>query len=330
MHNFESMAELPRQDPEAEVEVDVTHSNVNYKDAMIVLGRKGVVKGWPIIPGIDFAGAVRSSRSSLFQPGDAVVLTGNKAGQFIDGGYAERAACQAGWLVPLPTPLDSLAAMTIGTAGVTAMMCVAQLESAGGLTPGAGRVLVTGASGGLGQVAVAILSTKGYEVVASTGRAEAQGPALRALGASEVIGRLPFLAKPLQAQQWAGVVDSVGGETLAAALASTAYNGAVASTGVAGGGELKTTVYPFILRGIRLLGVDSTLPWNVDGYPAQRERWEAYRSERLSLWAQLAHLLSPATIVQLRTDVIPLEKVVQTSHSLLAGKIAGRVVVVPR
>lgn len=330
MHNFESMAELPRQDPEAEVVVDVTHSDLNYKDAMIVLGRKGVVKGWPIVPGIDFAGAVRSSRSPLFQRGDPVVLTGNKAGQFIDGGYAERAACQAGWLVPIPAPLDALAAMTIGTAGVTAMMCVAHLESAGGLTPGAGRVLVTGASGGLGQVAVAILAAKGYDVVASTGRDEAEGPALRALGASEVVGRLPAPSKPLQTQLWAGVVDSVGGETLAAALASTAYNGAVASTGVAGGGELKTTVYPFILRGIRLLGIDSTLPWNVDGYPAQRERWEAYRLERLALWAQLAHLLSPATIARLRTDVIPLEEVVRTSHDILAGKVAGRVVVVPQ
>jgi acrylyl-CoA reductase (NADPH) len=191
------MAELPRQDPEAEVVVDVSHSDLNYKDAMIVLGRKGVVKGWPIVPGIDFAGTVRSSRSPLFQPGDSVALTGNKAGQFIDGGYAERAACQAGWLAPIPYPLNALSAMTIGTAGVTAMMCVSHLESAGGLTPNAGRVLVTGASGGLGQVAVAILAAKGYDVVTSTGRAEAEGPALRALGLARSL-----VAYPRQASRY--------------------------------------------------------------------------------------------------------------------------------
>jgi len=219
--------------------------------------------------------------------------------------------------------------MTVGTAGITAMMCVAHLESAGGLTPAKGKVLVTGASGGLGQVAVAILAAKGYEVVASTGRAEVEGAALRALGASDVIGRLPRATKPLQAQLWAGVVDSVGGETLATALTHTAYNGAVASTGVAGGGELSTTVYPFILRGVRLLGVDSTLPWNLEGYPQQPHMWEAYRAERLDLWAQVARLLSPATIVRLRTGIVPLEQVVQSAQDMLAGKVAGRLVVTP-
>mmetsp|Transcript_30048 Transcript_30048/g.82087 ORF Transcript_30048/g.82087 Transcript_30048/m.82087 type:complete len:372 (-) Transcript_30048:216-1331(-) len=329
IHTFGSLTELPRQDPEADVEVEISHSDLNYKDAMIVLGRKGVVKGWPIVPGIDFAGTVRSSSSSLFQGGDQVVLTGNKAGQFFDGGYSQRAACQAGWLVPIPKPFSALDTMTLGTAGITAMMCVSHLEAAGGVRPSKGKVLVTGAAGGLGQVAIAILAAKGYEVVASTGRANVEGSRLRALGASEVIGRLPPSNKPLQSQQWIGVVDSVGGDTLASALASTAYNGAVASTGVAGGGELKTTVYPFILRGIRLLGVDSTLPWNIEGYPAERKRWEEYRAERQALWADLAQLISLSTLKQLRTDAIPLEQVVGMSREILAGRVAGRVVVIP-
>lgn len=329
IHSFGSLGDLPQQDPEATVEVDVSHSDLNYKDAMIVLGHKGVVKSWPIVPGIDFAGIVRASRSPLFRPGDAVLLTGNKVGQHFDGGYAERAACQAEWLVPIPAPFDALDAMTVGTAGITAMMCVAHLEAAGGLLPSSGKVLVTGAAGGLGQMAIAILAAKGYEVTASTGRAEAEGPKLRALGASEVIGRLPKVQKPLQSQLWAGAIDSVGGETLAAVLAGMRYRGAVASTGVAGGGDLQTTVYPFILRGVRLLGVDSTLPWNVPGYPLERERWEAYRCERLALWEQLAQLLPSDLLARLRTRTITLEEVLPTSREVLEGRVAGRVVVVP-
>jgi len=258
----------------------VTHSTLNYKDGLIVLGKPGVVRNFPIVAGIDYAGVVRASRSAALREGDAVVLTGNKAGQYFDGGYAQRAACQAEWLVRLPAAFDAADAMTIGTAGVTAMMCVRQLERVGGLKADYGPVLVTGAAGGLGQLAVAILAKRGYHVIASTGRVAEQQSLLQSLGATEVIGRLEAVDKPLGPQRWVGVVDSVGGATLAAAAAQTMYGGAIASTGVAGGGQLETTVYPFILRGVRLLGVDSTLPWRLDGYPQDEERWLEWRKVR--------------------------------------------------
>jgi acrylyl-CoA reductase (NADPH) len=235
LREFESVSELPQQDPDATVEVEVAYSDLNYKDGLIVLGRSGVVKSFPIVPGIDFAGTVVRSRSPHFQEGDAVALTGNKAGQYFDGGYAQRAACQAEHLVKLPPGLSTLQAMVLGTAGMTATMCVRHLETAGEVTPRLGPVLVTGASGGLGQIAVALLAARGFEVVASTGRAEEHGAGLRALGASEVVGRLEASEKALQSQRWAGVVDTVGGTTLAAAITQTAYRGAVASTGNAGG-----------------------------------------------------------------------------------------------
>jgi len=293
---------------------------------MILRGQRGVVRNWPIVPGIDFAGVVRHSHSKLFSEGDAVVLTGNKAGQHFDGGFSERATCQAEWLVPIPPTFDTVDAMTIGSAGFTAMQCISNLEVAGGIRPGDGRILVTGAAGGLGQMAITLLAAKGYEVVASTGRIEL-GAHLTRLGASEVIGRLPAADKPLAAQLWSGVIDSVGGSTLAAALASTSYRGAIASAGVAGGGILESTVYPFILRGVRLLGVDATLPWNVQGFPADPALWRKWRKERLELWAELAALLTTERLALMRSRCIGLDELRRVADAIVVGKVAGRVVV---
>ena len=327
MLHFPGASALPRQDPAAEVEVAVSHSTLNYKDAMIVRGRKGVVRGYPIVGGIDYAGVVARSSSPLWKEGDAVVLTGNKAGQFYDGGYAERATCKAEWLVARPPEFSAAQSMTIGTAGVTAAMCLHYLEEYGQVRPSHGPVLVTGAGGGLGQLAVALLARRGFEVVASTGRRETLGEHLTALGASSVIDRLALDSRPLGEQKWAGVVDSVGGETLAAALSQTKYRGAVACPGVAGGGELHTTVYPLILRGVRLLGVDQTLPHDVDGYPADPERWKSWREERLLMWSLLGSLLSPEIVESVRAATIGLDDVEEHAERVLNGEVAGRLLV---
>jgi len=327
IRDFTSVDQLPRQDPHSTVDVAVSHSTLNYKDGLIVLGKPGVVKEFPIVPGIDFAGTVRSSRAEGLREGDAVVLTGNKSGQYFDGGYSQRVACQAEWLVPVPAPFSAADAMTIGTAGVTAMMCIQHLEGAGELRPAHGPVLVTGAAGGLGQIAISILAKRGYEVIASSGRADEQRAALTALGATEVIGRLEAQEKPLGPQRWAGVVDSVGGTTLAAAAAQTMYRGAIASAGVAGGGGFESSVYPFILRGVRLLGVDSTMPWNLDGYPDEPERWRAWRKERLGLWEDLADSITPHALAAVSSGSIGLPQVPEYAQRILDGKVAGRLVI---
>ena len=321
---FGTVSELPRQDPAADVEVAVTHTTLNYKDAMIINGQKGVVKKFPIVGGIDYAGVISKSSSPLWREGDAVVLTGNKAGQYFDGGYAERATCRAEWLVAPPPELSLAQSMTIGTAGVTAAMCVHYLERYGEVRPSHGPVLVTGAAGGLGQIAIALLAARGFEVVASTGRAAALGDQLRALGASQVIDRLTPEPKPLGEQRWAGVVDSVGGSTLAAALAQTRYRGAIASPGVAGGGGLETTVYPLILRGVRLLGVDQTMPWDLEGYPDEPERWAEWRAERQQMWRLLAEFLDPEKLESIRADTIGLEDLVDYAPKIINGQVAGR------
>ena len=327
LREFERVSELPQQDPDATVEVEVAYSDLNYKDGLIVLGRSGVVKSFPIVPGIDFAGTVVRSHSPHFREGDAVALTGNKAGQYFDGGYAQRAACQAEHLVKLPPGLSTLQAMALGTAGMTATMCVRHLETAGEVAPRLGPVLVTGASGGLGQIAVALLAARGFEVVTSTGRAQEHAEGLRALGAAQVVGRLEASAKPLQSQRWAGVVDTVGGSTLASAISQTAYRGAVASTGNAGGPEFSSTVFPFILRGVRLLGVDSTLPWNLAGYPKDEARWRGWQRERHELWQTMADCLTPEVIAAVHTDTIGLREVARHAERILKGEVAGRVVV---
>jgi len=325
---FASVSELPRQDPSADVEVAITHSTLNYKDAMIVLGQKGVVRKYPIVGGIDYAGTVAKSSSPLWKEGDAVVLTGNKAGQYFDGGYSERATCRAEWLVAPPPAFSLAQSMTIGTAGVTAAMCVHYLEKFGEVRPSHGPILVTGAAGGLGQIAISLLSARGFEVVASTGRREALGDHLRALGASEVIDRLEPEPKPLGEQKYAGVVDSVGGSTLSAALAQTRYRGAIASPGVAGGGQLETSVYPFILRGVRLLGVDQTMPFDLDGYPKDPDRWAEWRVERQHMWRLLAEGLAPEALERVSAGPpIGLAEVVDYSPKIVKGEVAGRLLV---
>lgn len=325
--NFASVTDLPRQDPAADVEVEITHTTLNYKDAMIVNGQKGVVRKYPIVGGIDYAGIVAKSTSSLWREGDAVVLTGNKAGQFFDGGYSERATCRAEWLVAPPSEFNLAQSMTIGTAGVTAAMCVHYLETVGAVRASHGPILVTGAAGGLGQIAIALLAARGFEVVASTGRREALGERLRALGASDVIDRLEPEPKPLGEQKWAGVVDSVGGGTLAAALAQTRYRGAVASPGVAGGGQLETSVYPFILRGVRLLGVDQTMPWDLEGYPSEPDRWAEWRRERQQMWQLLGESLAPEKLESVRAETIGLADVVTYAPKVIGGEVAGRLLV---
>lgn len=326
---FSHVADLPREDPKATVTVRVHFSDLNYKDAMIMQGRHGVCKGFPIVPGIDLAGTVDHSDSSMWKPGDEVVLTGNKIGQHFDGGYAGRCRTRAEWLVHRPPSYSVEDCMVIGTAGFTAMQMVMHLEEFGGLRVDGGPVLVTGAGGGVGSAAITILARLGHRVVASTSRGGQLGDYLRSLGAAEVIGRLEGDGRrqPLQAQRWAHVVDTVGGATLSTALAQTKFEGSVAAVGVAGGGELDTTVYPFVLRGVRLLGVDSTLPWDVEGYDADPATWQRHRRERLAIWSRLERDLPPEALRLMHSGTVPLADVPEHAERLLAGEVRGRLVI---
>lgn len=326
IRKFSDVSELPRQDPQASVTVRVHYSDLNYKDAMIIQGKHGVCKGFPIVPGIDCSGVVEQSDSPMWQAGDEVVLTGNKIGQHFDGGWAQRCRVKPEWLVPKPKSFSLEECMIIGTAGFTAMMMVVHLERFGSMTLRSGPVLVTGAGGGVGSAAIALLAKLGHHVVASTGRVEELGAYLRSLGAAEVIGRLEGdpRKQPLQAQRWGHVVDTVGGSTLALALAQTKVGGSLAAVGVAAGGELDSTVYPFVLRGVRLLGVDSTLPWNVEGYSQDPEDWELQRQERLSLWSRLESDMPVDALHRMHSVTIPLEEVPAWADRLLAGAVQGR------
>jgi acrylyl-CoA reductase (NADPH) len=243
--------------PAGEVTVHVDFSTLNYKDALAITGKSPVVRTWPMVPGIDFAGTVQASSDARYRAGDRVVLNGWGVGETRWGGLAQCARAPADYLVPLPEGLSTMQAMAIGTAGYTAMLAVQALERAG-VSPGAGEVLVTGANGGVGGFAIALLAGRGYRVVASTGRME-EGARLRGLGAAEVIDRatLNQKGKPLQKERWAGVIDSVGGQTLANACAATRYAGVVAACGLAESMEFPVTVAPFILRGVTLAGIDS-------------------------------------------------------------------------
>lgn len=297
--------------PEGDTLVRVSHSSLNYKDGLAVAGRPGVLKGYPMTPGIDLAGEVLSCEGGAYAPGDAVVLTGWGVGERSDGGYAELARVRAGWLVPLPAGTDAAWAMAVGTAGFTAMLAVMGLEDHG-VTPAGGEVLVTGAAGGVGSAAVALLAAAGFTVVASTGRPQEEAY-LRDLGAARLIGRdeLPGLTRPLEREQWAGVVDTVGGDTLRGALASTRAHGTVAACGLAGGSALGGTVFPFILRGVTLAGIDSvTCP-----VPRRRAAWE-----------RLARDLPPGRIAAL-TQTRPLSDVPALAAQILAGQVRGRTVI---
>ena len=297
--------------PPGDVTVRIAYSTVNYKDGLAITGKSPVVRKFPLHAGIDFAGTVQASDDPRYKPGDAVVLNGWGVGESHSGGLAQMARVKADWLVPLPPGLTTRQAMATGTAGYTAMLCVLALERHG-LAPGSGDILVTGANGGVGSVAIALLSRLGYRVVASTGRPQ-EGDFLKGLGAADVIHRdeLSAPGKPLAKERWIGVVDSVGSHTLANACAAMRYGGAVAACGLAQGMDFPGSVAPFILRGITLYGIDSVMA----PYPA-----------RHAAWARLAQDLDLAKLASI-TQEIPLAQAVQAGSDILAGRIRGRLVV---
>ena len=298
--------------PAGDVTVDVEHSTLNYKDGLILTGQGRLVRTYPHVPGIDFAGRVATSDNPDWRPGDRVVLTGWRVGETHWGGFSGRARVKGDWLVRLPDGMTTKRAMAIGTAGFTAMLAVMALEERG-VAPGGGEVLVTGAAGGVGSVAIAILAQLGHKVTASTGRVETHDYLAR-LGAGTVIDRATIAApsgKPLDSERWAGAIDSVGGATLAAILPALKYRGAVAACGLAGGVKLETTVIPFLLRGVSLLGIDSVM------CPV---------AQRRQAWARLARDL-PAD--KLDSMIVParLADLPRLAPEILAGKVRGRVVV---
>jgi acrylyl-CoA reductase (NADPH) len=298
--------------PAGDVLVEVAYPSLNYKDGLALTGQGRIVRSYPMVPGIDFSGTVVESASPAYQPGDRVILTGWGVGERHWGGFAGMARVQADWLVKLPTGLDLRGAMAFGTAGFTAMLCVLALEDAG-IAPGDREIVVTGAAGGVGSVAVALLARAGHNVTASTGRAE-EHDYLTALGARQIIDRSTLATpsnRPLESERWAGGIDTVGGDTLASVLKAVAYGGAVASCGLAGGSNLNTTVLPFILRGVRLLGVDSVI---------------CPRPRREAAWARLARDF-PAELLDRVTRTVPLAELPTLAGEILAGKVRGRIVV---
>jgi acrylyl-CoA reductase (NADPH) len=296
---------------EGDVTVRVEWSTVNYKDGLALTGKAPVVRRWPMIPGIDFAGTVENSSHKEFKPGDAVVLNGFGVGETHLGGYAEVARVKGEWLVPLPKGISAKEAMEIGTAGYTAMLAVMALERHG-ITPDRGPVVVTGAAGGVGSVAIALLAKQGFHVIAATGRAQ-ESDYLKSLGAAEIIDRaeLSGPAKPLGKERWVAGVDSAGSHTLANLLSMTKYGGAVAACGLAQGLDLPGSVAPFILRGVSLLGIDSV-------YCPQALRREA--------WKRLASDLDRNKLSEIATEM-PLAKVTEAGPEILAGKVRGRILV---
>ncbi|MBT5494463.1 MAG: oxidoreductase [Alphaproteobacteria bacterium] len=298
--------------PEGDVLVRVEYSDVNYKDGMVVNGIGGLVRNYPHVPGIDFAGVVEESSHSRYSAGDKVVLTGWRVGEVHWGGYAQKARVNGDWLVPLPEGLSTKQAMAVGTAGLTSMLCVMALEDHG-LTPSDGPVLVTGAAGGVGSVAVSILARLGYEVGASTGR-EAQHEYLKSLGATTLVARSDLSEpnkRPLESETWAGAIDTVGSTTLARVLAQVKYGGSVAACGLAGGPKLEVTVLPFLLRGVNLLGIDSVMQ------PFEN---------RVRVWDRIASDL-PHEKLEKMTEVIGLSGVAEAASSILSGQVRGRLVV---
>lgn len=298
--------------PAGEVLVAVEHSSLNYKDGMVLKGLGRLVRTYPHVPGIDFAGTVERSEAPGLKPGDKVVLTGWRVGETRWGGYAQKARIDAAQLVKLPDGLTTKRAMAIGTAGFTAMLAVRALEQHG-LTPAHGEVLVTGAAGGVGSVAIAILAKLGYTVAASTGRA-ALHDYLKGLGAATIVERAALAEpakRPLDAERWAGAIDAVGGTTLATVLTQMKYGASVAACGLAGGNALPTTVIPFLLRGVNLLGIDSVMcP------PAPRQ----------DAWARLVRDL-PMDKLDAMTETVPLARLPALADDILAGAVRGRVVV---
>jgi acrylyl-CoA reductase (NADPH) len=300
-------AQLPEQD----VTVRVEYSTVNYKDGLAITNKAPVVRQYPLVPGIDFAGVVEHSNDANWKAGDKVILNGWGVGESHWGGYAQKACVKGQWLVPLPATLTTRQAMAIGTAGYTAMLCVMRLEALG-VTPDKGDILVTGANGGVGNIAISILSKLGYKVVASTGRVN-EAAHLKALGATDIIDRaeLSSKGKPLAKERWAGAVDTVGSYTLANVCASVQYGGVVAACGLAQGMDLPATVAPFILRGVTIAGVDSVyVPPDV----------------RIKAWQRLATDLDPNKLEALSQE-IDLSQVIESASQIIDGKIRGRLIV---
>jgi len=296
---------------EGDVVVEVEWTTINYKDGLAITGKGPVVRRWPMVPGIDCAGTVVSSENERFKTGDKVILNGFGVGEVHTGAYATYARLKGDWLIPMPEGMDGRSAMAIGTAGYTAMLSVMALERHG-ITPGRGPVVVTGANGGVGTVAIAVLGKLGYEVIASTGRTE-EADFLKSLGATEVIHRdeLSGPAKPLNKERWAGAVDAVGSHTLANVLSMTSYGGAVTACGLAQGMDLPASVAPFILRGVSLLGIDSVM---------------APLALRQEAWSRLVTDLDLDKLEALSSE-IGFDGIIDAAHQIIDGKIRGRVVV---
>ena len=297
--------------PEGDVTIKVSHSTLNYKDALAITGKGPVVRTFPMVPGIDLVGTVEQSDSDRFKVGDSVLLNGYGVGEVHCGGLAEKARLKSEWLIPLPKAFSARQAMAIGTAGYTAMLSVIALEK-NGITPNKGEVLVTGANGGVGSFSIAILAKLGYNVVASTGRVD-QAEYLKKLGASEVVDRtaLSEPGRPLARERWAAAIDSAGSHTLANICASMKYGGVVAACGLAQGMDLPSTVMPFILRGVTLAGIDSVMRPTAD---------------RIEAWERLGEILDPAVFDDICAE-ISLEEAVDVASDLIAGKVRGRVIV---
>lgn len=297
--------------PQGDVTVRVIHSTLNYKDGLAITGKGPIVRQFPMVPGVDLAGTVEQSSDPDFKPGDQVVLNGWGVGEAHWGGLAQRARLQGKWLIPLPAAFSAAEAMAIGTAGYTAMLAIMALEK-NGLTPDKGEVLVTGANGGVGSFAIALLARLGYRVVASTGRVS-ESAYLTSLGASEIIDRATLAepGRPLAKERWAGAIDSVGSHTLANICASTRYWGTVAACGLAQGMEFPASVAPFILRGVTLAGIDSVM---------------RPRQDRIDAWARLARDLD-VSLLPLISREIGLSEVIDTAHALMDGHVRGRIVV---
>jgi acrylyl-CoA reductase (NADPH) len=297
--------------PEGDVTVRVDYSSLNYKDGLAITGKGPVVRKFPMVPGIDIAGTVEASDNAEYKVGDRVVLNGWGVGETHWGGLAQKARLKGDWLVPLPAAFSARQAVSIGTAGYTAMLCVLALEKQG-VKPGDGEIVVTGAAGGVGSVAIAVLNRLGYTVVAVSGRPE-ETDYLKQLGAAEVLERSLFSApgKPLGKERWAGAVDVVGSHTLANICATTRYRGVVTACGLAGGMDLPASVAPFILRGVTLVGIDSVM---------------CPRPERLLAWQRLARDLDIAKL-DLITHEVALAEAIPTAAQLMDGKVRGRVVV---
>ncbi|WP_445681674.1 MDR family oxidoreductase [Radicibacter daui] len=298
--------------PGGDVVIDVDYSTLNYKDGMILKGLGRLVRQYPHVPGVDFSGRIASSGHPDFNPGDAVILTGWRVGEMRWGGFADKARVKGEWLVPVPTGMTRRQSMALGTAGLTAMLAIMTLEEHG-LEPSAGPVLVTGAAGGVGSVATVLLAQAGYQVACSTGRQETHDY-LRSLGAGEIIDRKELeeaSARPLETERWAACIDNVGGSTLARVLGQMKYRGGVAAVGMTGGNMMTASVLPFLLRGVRLLGIDSVM------IPVERRR---------AAWRRLADEM-PTTLLDGMTTEITLGEVVGAAEAILAGQVKGRIVI---